>query len=256
MGPRFLRKLADSGAHTEQHRDSLIHGPPNLGAERSLVRGGSRPWQVRARWTFGALAVSRPRDALARARAVLAGRPGPMTPRSPTRPPGSCCATHGDLEAGVRERARRCARPAAPARPSARPTCWPPWASRSSTRAAPPPGWPRSTGAVRGRAGVLAARVLHRRGDVCGPGPVPGGPGRPAARGRRAAARGRHGLDGSRADRPGRASIWARAPRPRRRRLRRAPSGCSPTTARNSKRRSGAQPRRWPPSRRGDLPAR
>ena len=62
--------------------------------------------------------------------------------------------------------ARHCARPAVPARPSARPMCWPAWAWRSSSRAGRRPGWPPSRLPYDRSSGVLAARVRLRRAVV------------------------------------------------------------------------------------------
>ena len=71
------------------------------------------------------LALSRPGEALARARAVLAARPRPHEASVAHQAAGIVLREFGDVEAGVRE--LRLAVRLAPARgePSARPMCWP-----------------------------------------------------------------------------------------------------------------------------------
>ena len=94
------------------------------------------------------------------------GSPGHMTPRWPIRPRRSCCASSAMSRPRSVSCARRYARPAGPARPSARPMCWPAWAWRSSTPAGPTAGLAALRPAVRQSTGVLTARVLVRRGIV------------------------------------------------------------------------------------------
>ncbi len=72
------------------------------------------------------LALSRPREALARARRILAARPGPYEASVAHQTAGIVLRDIGDVDAGVRElrAALRLAR-----RPAwnARPMCWAPW---------------------------------------------------------------------------------------------------------------------------------
>jgi hypothetical protein len=78
------------------------------------------------------LASSQPWVALTRARAVLAGRPGPYEASVAHQAAGIVLRDCGDVEAGVRELRQALRRP--------RPMSWPAWAWRSSTRAGRPPG--------------------------------------------------------------------------------------------------------------------
>ena len=132
------------------------------------------PWRKRGRGRTGRgavddllpLALSRPHEALARARAVLAARPGPYEASVAHQAAGIVLRDIGDVDAGVRELrdALRLARRTGS--PSAKPMCWPPWAWRWSSRAGRRTGWPPSTAPCGWSGGVLAGRVLHRRGIV------------------------------------------------------------------------------------------
>ena len=137
------------------------------------------------------LTLSRPREALARARAVLAGRPGPYDASVAHQAAAIVLREFGDIKAGVRE-LRAGAAPGPPYR----------FGRTRSRCAVQPGGSARLRGPDGGRAGRLrSSRAAINRcpgGPGAGParrralypGPVSGGSGRPAARGRRAAARG------------------------------------------------------------------
>ena len=146
-----------------------------------------------------ALAMSRPWDALARARAVLAGRPGPYDASVAHQAAGIVLRDYGDVEAGVRElrQALRQARRTGSAEREADVLASLGVALVFAGRTAA--GLTAFEAAVHRSSGVLAARVRFRRAIVSPPWAGSGGPGRRAARGRRAAARGRPALDGSRA---------------------------------------------------------
>ena len=168
------------------------------------------------------LALSRPREALA-GRGGAGRASGPYEASVAHQAAGIVLREFGDIEAGVRElrAALRLARRTG--RPNARPTCWPAWASRSSTRAGRRPAWPPWTGPSALSTGVLAARVLARRGvGAVHPGPVPGAlddlrqavsvlrrAGDTALDGSRAQ-RPWAGLPGARVDRPGRCGLRGR----------------------------------------------
>ena len=114
-----------------------------------------------------------------------------MTPLWPIRPRGSCCATSATSRPGSVNCARHCARPAAPARPSARPMSWPAWAVALVFAGRTAAGLAAFEAAVRRSCWCPGGPGPYRRAIVFyRPGPVPGGSGRRAARGRRAAAAG------------------------------------------------------------------
>ena len=139
--------------------------------------------------TCFALALSRPWEALTRARAVLAGRPGPHDASVAHQAAAIVLREFGDVEAGVRElrQALRQARRAGSAERETDVLASLGVALVFAGRTAA--GLAAFEAAMRRSSGVLAARVLARRAVVFfRPGPVPGGPGRRAARGRRAAA--------------------------------------------------------------------
>ena len=89
--------------------------------------------------------LSRPREGLARARAILAGRPRRWRHPSRITPPGRCCASSGTSARPWPSCGPPCGPPGRPGPPPARRTRAPPSVSRWSTPAGPAPGWRRST---------------------------------------------------------------------------------------------------------------
>ncbi len=75
------------------------------------------------------LTFSRPEEALAKARAVLAGRPDPYDASVAHQAAGIVLREFGDVEAGVRELRVALRLPAGYPVPNAKPTCWRLWAS-------------------------------------------------------------------------------------------------------------------------------
>ena len=93
-----------------------------------------------------ALAMSRPRDALARARRILAGRPEPLQALIAHQAAGIVLRETADVPASIREfrQALRLARRTGSAQREADVLAHS--APRSCMRAGPPTGWPLSTG--------------------------------------------------------------------------------------------------------------
>src|SRR5260370_1085131 len=112
------------------------------------------------------LAVSRPRDALARAHGILAGRPGPHEASIAHQAAGIVLRDIGDVNAGVRELrgALRLARRTASAEREADVLGSLGTALVHTGRTAD--GLAAFDRAIRLSAGVLTGRVLHRRGIV------------------------------------------------------------------------------------------
>ena len=125
----------------------LLRGPYGCGDLTSPSWGRLRlqPSQVRATRTICCCWPCRVRAKPWPRRAPF-WRNGPARTRhrSRTRRPGSCCVTSVTSARAYASCAARCAWPGRPARRTARPTCWPPWAWRWSTRAGPPKDSPPS----------------------------------------------------------------------------------------------------------------